>query len=71
MSATAGASDATMTEAAKQAVVAAAKLTAFRSAACYLSAVFLLGLVALYFLKETKGQPMPEDGPAPARSAAP
>ena len=67
VSATTSASDATMTEAAKQAVVAAAKLTAFRSAACYLSAVFLLGLVALYFLKETKGQPMPEDGPAPAR----
>ncbi|EEF61368.1 MFS transporter [Pedosphaera parvula] len=39
----------------------AAKLTAFRNAACYLSAVFLLGLVALIFLPETKGQPLPED----------
>ena len=39
----------------------AAKLVAFRSAASYISAVFLLGLVALYFLKETKGQPLPED----------
>lgn len=39
----------------------AAKLAAFRSAACYLSAVFLLGLVALAFLPETKGRPMPED----------
>ena len=39
----------------------AAKLAAFRSAACYVSAVFLVGLVALIFLKETKGQPMPED----------
>ncbi|HUR44687.1 MAG TPA: MFS transporter [Candidatus Saccharimonadales bacterium] len=43
-----------------------AKLQAFRSAACYMSAVFLLGLVALYFLSETKGKPMPEDIQAPA-----
>lgn len=40
---------------------AAAELTAFRSAACYLSGVFLLGLIALMFLPETKGQPLPED----------
>ena len=39
----------------------AAKLVAFRSAACYLSTVFLLGLVALAFLPETKGRAMPED----------
>jgi MFS family permease len=38
----------------------AAKLAAFRSAACYLSAIFLAGLVALFFLRETKGQPLPE-----------
>jgi MFS family permease len=43
------------------ATTAAAKLTAFRAAACYLSVVFLLGLVALAFLRETKGQPLPED----------
>ena len=41
----------------------AAKLAAFRSAACYISTIFLLGLVALLFLKETKGQPLPEDQP--------
>jgi MFS family permease len=40
---------------------AAAELTAFRNAACYLSLVFLLGLVALLFLPETKGRPLPED----------
>lgn len=40
---------------------AAAELTAFRNAACYISAVFLLGLIALLFLPETKGRPMPED----------
>ena len=45
----------------KGATTDAAKLTAFRNAACYLSTVFLLGLVALYFLPETKGQPLPED----------
>lgn len=40
---------------------AEAQLGAFRSAACYLSGVFFLGLVALIFLPETKGRPMPED----------
>jgi MFS family permease len=39
----------------------AAKLAAFRSAACYLSTIFLMGLIALFFLNETKGQPLPED----------
>lgn len=38
----------------------AAELTAFRSAGCYMSAVFLLGIVALMFLPETKDRPMPE-----------
>ena len=38
-----------------------AKIEAFRSAATYMSAVFLLGLVALMFLPETKGKPLPED----------
>ena len=45
----------------------AAKLLAFRSAASYISLIFLFGLIAVYFLRETKGQPLPEDGPAPAR----
>lgn len=38
-----------------------AKLAAFRDACCYMSGVFLLGLVALAFLPETKGRPLPED----------
>ena len=43
------------------AVTAEAKLEAFRNACCWVSLVFLLGLVALYFLPETHGQPLPED----------
>jgi len=38
-----------------------AKVEAFRNAATYMSAIFLLGLVALMFLPETKGRPLPED----------
>jgi MFS family permease len=38
-----------------------AKIDAFRNAATYMSVIFLLGLVALFFLPETKGRPMPED----------
>lgn len=38
-----------------------AKIDAFRNAATYMSAIFLLGLIALIFLPETKGRPMPED----------
>ncbi len=37
------------------------KIDAFRDAATYMSAIFLLGLIALFFLPETKGRPMPED----------
>ena len=43
------------------AVTAEAKLEAFRNACCWVSLVFLVGLVALFFLSETKGQPLPED----------
>ena len=38
-----------------------AKLAAFRLACCWVSTVFLLGLIALAFMRETKGQPLPED----------
>ena len=45
------------TEAAK----AAAKTGAFREACSWVSLIFLVGLVALIFLPETRGQPLPED----------
>ena len=38
-----------------------AKIDAFRDACTYMSVVFLFGLIALYFMRETKGQPLPED----------
>ncbi len=38
-----------------------AKIDSFRNAASYMSAIFLLGLVALIFLPETKGRALPED----------
>lgn len=41
-----------------------AKIEAFRTAATYMSGIFLLGLIALLFLPETKGRPLPEDEPA-------
>jgi MFS family permease len=44
-----------------------AKLDAFRNAATYMSVIFLLGLVALIFLPETKGRPLPEDIPVPTK----
>ena len=45
---------------ASAAMKATAELNAFRTAGCYMSSVFLLGLVALMFLPETKGRPLPE-----------
>lgn len=43
------------------AVNAEAKLDAFRNACAWVSSVFLVGLVALFFLPETKDRAMPED----------
>ncbi|TLD69921.1 MFS transporter [Phragmitibacter flavus] len=43
------------------AVTATEKIDSFRDAASYMSVIFLIGLVALMFLPETKGRPMPED----------
>lgn len=40
------------------------KLEAFRNACCWMSGIFLLGLCALPFAPETKGQPLPEDAVA-------
>jgi len=40
-----------------------AKLGAFREAACWLSLIYLVGLLVLPFLPETKDQPLPEDAP--------
>lgn len=42
------------------------KLQAFRNACTWMSLIFILGLVALPFLPETKGKPLPEDD-EPAR----
>ncbi len=38
-----------------------AKLAAFRNACCWMSGIFLLALLVLPFLPETKGRPLPED----------
>ena len=38
-----------------------AKIGAFRDACSWVSLVFLLGLVVVFFLPETKGKPLPED----------
>ncbi len=51
-------------EGADAAAQAAAKLAAFRDACCYVSSVFLVGLLALAFLPETKGRPLPEESDA-------
>jgi MFS family permease len=48
-------------EAAIASLKAAAKIEAFRDAASWMSLIFLLGLLVLPFLPETKDQPLPED----------
>lgn len=37
------------------------KIDAFRDATSYMSLIFLVGLIALFFLPETKGRSLPED----------
>jgi MFS family permease len=48
-------------EGATDALKNAAKLDAFRTAACWISCIYLMGLLVLPFLPETKGRPLPED----------
>jgi MFS family permease len=48
-------------ENADAAAKAVARIDAFRDACSWLSIVFILGLVVVFFLPETKGRPMPED----------
>ncbi len=38
-----------------------AQLTAFRNAACWLACIYVIGLLVLPFLPETKGRPMPDE----------
>lgn len=38
-----------------------AKVDAFRDAACWLAGIYLIGILVLPFLPETKGKPLPED----------
>ncbi len=48
-------------ETADAAAKSLAKIDAFRDACTWLSLVFVLGLVVVFFLPETKGRPLPED----------
>ncbi len=52
---------AALPQTADAAAKATAKLDAFRDAACWLSFIYLAGLLVLPFLPETKGRPLPED----------
>jgi MFS family permease len=52
---------ANLPETADAAAKAVVKIDAFRDASTWVSFVFILGLVVVFFLPETKGRPMPED----------
>ena len=49
-----------MTYLAQSAGSEAAKFEAFRTATCFMCATFLIGLVVILMLPETKGKPLPE-----------
>ena len=49
------------TKQAKSAETTAAKIDAFRDAASWMCLIFLLGIIVLPFLPETKGHPLPDD----------
>jgi MFS family permease len=49
------------TEATLAAIKATAKIDAFRDAASWMCLIFLIGIIVLPFLPETKGKPLPED----------
>lgn len=55
------ASIANLPETADKAAKAVAKIDAFRDACSWMSLVFILGIVVVFFLPETKGRPLPED----------
>jgi MFS family permease len=50
-----------LADGADEATKLTAKLDAFRSAACWMSLIYLMGLIVLPFLPETKDRPLPED----------
>ncbi len=50
-----------ITELALGALKTVAKIDAFRDAASWMCLIFLLGIIVLPFLPETKGKPLPED----------
>ncbi len=50
-----------ITEAALGSLKTVARIDAFRDAASWMCLIFLLGIIVLPFLPETKGQPLPED----------
>jgi len=50
-----------ITDAALGALKSVAKIDAFRDAASWMCLIFLIGIIVLPFLPETKGKPLPED----------